>query len=94
MYAEELATKLPDGIDKIFFTSSGSESNYLAGMMARQYTGNWPILTLKNGYHGHCGSQHLSNLNNWNFNFPKTAGVDTVPYPDMFRGRFSEDEAG
>jgi len=29
-YAEELAAKLPEGIDCIYFTSSGSEANALA----------------------------------------------------------------
>lgn len=71
-YAEELTAKMPDHIDTVLFTSSGSEANYAAGMMARAYTGNYPICTLKNAYHGHCGSQHLSSLNNWNFDFPKT----------------------
>lgn len=92
LYAEELAAKLPDGIDCIMFTSSGSEANYLAGMLARGHTGNWPIITLKNAYHGHCGSQHLSNLNNWNFNFPKLGGVDTAPFPDTYRGPWGKGE--
>jgi alanine-glyoxylate transaminase/(R)-3-amino-2-methylpropionate-pyruvate transaminase len=30
LYAEELAAKLPEGLDYIYFTSSGSESNALA----------------------------------------------------------------
>jgi len=72
------------------FTSSGSEANYLAGMLARGYTKNWPIVTLKNAYHGHCASQHLSNLNNWNFDFPKLGGVETSPFPDTYRGPFAD----
>lgn len=90
LYAEELAAKLPEGIDNIMFCSSGSEANYLAGMLARKHTGNWPILTLKNAYHGHVGSHHLSNINNWNFDFPKLGGVDTVPFPDTYRGPFGK----
>jgi len=30
LFAKELAHKLPEGIDCIFFTSSGSEANFLA----------------------------------------------------------------
>jgi len=93
LYAEELCEKLPEGIDSVMFTSSGSEANYLAGMLARGMTGNWPIVTLKNAYHGHCAAQHLSNLNNWNFHFPKLGGVETAPFPDMFRGAYKAEEA-
>lgn len=84
---------MPEGIDSVMFTSSGSEANYLAGMLARNYTGNWPIVTLKNAYHGHVGSQHLSNLNNWNFDFPKLGGVETAPFPDTYRGPFAQEDA-
>jgi len=71
-YAEELAARLPEGIDCIYFTSSGSEANALATQFARMHTGNYPILTLKNGYHGHGGTQHLTNIGSWNHNIPKT----------------------
>ena len=56
MYAEELAAKLPGDIDTVYFTSSGSEANALATQFARMYTGNYNIMTLKNGYHGHAGT--------------------------------------
>ena len=56
LYAQELAAKLPEGLDYIYFTSSGSESNALATQFARAHTGNYPIITLKNGYHGSGGT--------------------------------------
>lgn len=72
LYAKELADKLPEGLDCIFFTSSGSEANAMATQLAREYTGNWPILTLKNAYHGMGGTQHLTNMGPWNHDLPKT----------------------
>jgi alanine-glyoxylate transaminase/(R)-3-amino-2-methylpropionate-pyruvate transaminase len=71
-YAEELVERLPEGIDQVYFTSSGSEANAMAGMFARMHTGNFPILTLKNGYHGHGGTSHLTNIGSWNHAPPKT----------------------
>jgi len=62
MYAEELADKLPEGLDCIYFTSSGSEANALATQMARMYTQNYTILTFRNGYHGMGGAKHLTNI--------------------------------
>lgn len=56
LYAKELAAKLPEGLDVIYFLSSGSEANAFATQMARSYTGNYPIITLRNGYHGMFGT--------------------------------------
>jgi len=51
MFAEELTAKMPEGIDTVYFTSSGSEANALATQFARLHTKNWSIMTLGNGYH-------------------------------------------
>lgn len=91
LYAKELAEKLPEGIDCMYFTSSGSEANSLATQMARHYTGNWTVLTQKCGYHGHAGSQHLTAVNSWNHDLPKTQGIDTTVFPDMLRGPWKHD---
>jgi len=89
LYAEELAERLPEGIDCIYFASSGSEANAMATQFARMHTGNFPILTLKNGYHGHGGTQHLTNIGSWNHAPPRTQGVEATCFPDLFRGPFS-----
>jgi len=78
LYAEELAKKLPGHLDTILFMSSGSEANAFATQLARHYTGNYPIITLKNGYHGASGTAHLTSLNNWNCNIPRTNGIETA----------------
>lgn len=52
----ELATKLlevmPKGLDKFFFTTSGTEGNEAAIRMARLYTGKHKILARYTSYHG------------------------------------------
>ena len=36
----------------VYFVNSGSEANDMAMMLARAHTGNWDIVSLRNGYHG------------------------------------------
>ena len=93
MYAEELAAKLPEGLDCIYFTSSGSEANALATQFARMHTEQWSIVTLKNGYHGHGGTAHLTNIGSWNHAVPRTQGVEASCFPDLYRGPYSAEEA-
>lgn len=51
-YAEKLSSKLPADLNVVYFVNSGSEANDLAMLLARLYTRNHDILTLKNSYHG------------------------------------------
>lgn len=82
-YAKALADRMPadSGLAVSYFTNSGSESNDLAVMMARMYTGRFDVIALRNGYHG--GSQATMGLNaqgTWKFPLPHSFGVHfTVP---------------
>ena len=51
-YAEKLTAKLPPHLNNVYMVNSGSEANDLAMMMARLYTGNYDIISLRNSYHG------------------------------------------
>ena len=52
-FAKLLASKMPSpDLKQTFFTNSGSESNELAILMARLYSGVPDILALRNAYHG------------------------------------------
>lgn len=50
--AEKLAHKMPAGLDRTYFTNSGSEANELAVLSAREATGNTDVIALRNAYHG------------------------------------------
>jgi len=52
LLAEKLAKEMPTGLDRTYFTNSGSEANELAILNAREYTGNQDVIALRNGYHG------------------------------------------
>lgn len=84
---------MPDHLECIFFTTSGSEANAIATHLAREYTGNWPVLTLKNAYHGMGGTQHLTAMNCWNHDMPRTQGIEHTCFPDTFRGNWKGEQA-
>lgn len=50
--AKELLKEAPEGVDRAFFTNSGSEANELAFMAARQATGETIVINLRHSYHG------------------------------------------
>lgn len=51
-YAERLTATLPPHLSNVMFVNSGSEANDLAVFMARLYTGNFEVISLRNAYHG------------------------------------------
>ncbi len=89
-YAKALIEKMPDGLDVVYFTNSGSEANDLAMLMARLSTGNHDIIALQNGYHG--GSQATMGLTShptWKYPLPHGNGVHHVPNPDPYRSPYT-----
>ena len=78
LYARELAGRMPAGseLKSTYFTSSGSEANDLATMMARLYTGNYEIIAVRNAYHGGSqGALALTAHGAWNYPLPRPGGV-------------------
>lgn len=51
-FAEKLASKMPDGLTRSYFTNSGSEANEIAILSSREFTGNRDVVAMRNGYHG------------------------------------------
>jgi alanine-glyoxylate transaminase/(R)-3-amino-2-methylpropionate-pyruvate transaminase len=53
-FGRKLAEHMPDssGLTVSYFTNSGSEANEIAVLMAREFTGNAEVISLRNGYHG------------------------------------------
>lgn len=49
---QKLAGIMPSGLDKFFFSNSGSESVECAIKLARKYTGKSEIIATMRGYHG------------------------------------------
>jgi 4-aminobutyrate aminotransferase-like enzyme/Ser/Thr protein kinase RdoA (MazF antagonist) len=97
-YAERLTATLPDSLSVVFMTASGSEANELALRLARTYTGNYDIIAMTSGYHGHTTS--MIDISQYKFGGPGGKGapewVHLVPVADGYRGEFkySDAEAG
>jgi acetylornithine/succinyldiaminopimelate/putrescine aminotransferase len=51
-YAKALASYLPENLNSIYFTNSGSEATEGAMKLAKRVTGRTKIISFKNSYHG------------------------------------------
>lgn len=92
-YAQALAGKMPGNLKVCYFVNSGSEANDLAMLMARAYTQNYDMIALRNGYHGgNSSGMSLTSHSTWKFNVPHSFGVHHAVAPDLYRGRFSEED--
>ncbi|KAG6596317.1 Alanine--glyoxylate aminotransferase 2-like 3, mitochondrial, partial [Cucurbita argyrosperma subsp. sororia] len=90
-FAEALAAKLPGDLKVVFFTNSGTEANELALLMAKLYTGNHDVISLRNGYHGNAaGTMGATAQSVWKFNVIQS-GVHHAVNPDPYRGIFGSD---
>ena len=94
LYAEKMASVMPGDLKICYFVNSGSEANDLALLMARAYTGNYDVISLRNAYHG--GGQATMGLTgnqHWKFNQPQGFGVQFAQAPYAYRGAFGYDDA-
>src|ERR1700722_10610464 len=93
-YAKKLAAKMPGELKVCYFVNSGSEANDLALLMARAYTGNYDIISLRNAYHGGSTLTMGTTGNRaWKFNVPHSFGVHHAMTPDPYRGLWGRDDA-
>jgi alanine-glyoxylate transaminase / (R)-3-amino-2-methylpropionate-pyruvate transaminase len=92
-YARKLAAKMPGDLKVCYFVNSGSEANDLALLMARAYTGNYDVITLRNAYHGGSTlAMGLTGNRAWKFNIPHSFGVHHAMTPDSYRGLWRRDD--
>lgn len=90
-FAEALASKMPGNLKVVYFVNSGTEANELAMLMARLYTGNHGMISLRNAYHGgSSGALGLTALNTWKYSIPQ-GDIHHVINPDPYRGVFGSD---
>ena len=87
-YAKRLTATLPDPLNVVFFTNSGSEANELALRLARTYTGRRDVAVLDVAYHGTTTS--LIDLSPYKHDGAGGSGpapwVHVAPMPDAYRG--------
>ena len=92
-FAEKLAGKMPGDLKACYFVNSGSEANDLALLMARAYTQNYDVISLRNAYHGGGAStMGVTAHSSWKYNVPHSFGVHHALAPYAYRGLFGYDD--
>ena len=87
--AEALASRLPDGLDTVYFVNSGSEANELAVNMARVFTGNTDVIAVRNSYHGmSSSSMGLTSHHTWKHDIPQGHRIHHARSPEPYRNSF------
>ncbi|MGV3526902.1 MAG: aspartate aminotransferase family protein [Candidatus Sericytochromatia bacterium] len=91
--AQQLAEAAPEGLDRVFFSNSGSEANEYAVMAARNITGEETIISLKHGYHG--GTLLTTSLcghSTWKFRAQPLSGVVHAAPPYCYRCPYGKEQ--
>ena len=81
-YASLLATHLPQHLNSVFFTASGSEATEGAMKLAKRYTGRTQMVSFKNSYHGSTqGALSVMGSEYWQQAFrPLLPGITQLNY--------------
>jgi len=74
--AEKLASITPGGLQKSFFTNSGTEANETAILIARAYTGRHEVVALRHSYSGRSAlAMSLTANSAWRLSDPGLPGI-------------------
>ena len=84
-FAEKLTKLLPDSLNSVFYTNSGSEAVEGAMKLAKRYTGRYEIVVCRNGYHGNThGAQSLMDNEYLSQAYrPFVPGIRFINYDDI-----------
>lgn len=92
-YAERLLATLPEALDVVMFSCTGTEANELALRVARAATGATGLIVTEFAYHGN--STAVAEISTED-SLPEDRGeyVVTIPAPDTYRGAWRDADAG
>lgn len=83
--AKKLVEMTPRSVDKVFFSTGGSEANEFALKAARQYTKKCDIAYLENGYHGlTLGSLEVTASKKYRESAGKPMGGENYALPSAY----------
>jgi acetylornithine/succinyldiaminopimelate/putrescine aminotransferase len=84
-YAKMLTDRLPQRLDAVFYTASGTEATEGAMKLAKRVTGRSKIISFKNSYHGSTqGALSVMGSEEWRQAFrPLLPGIVRLDYNDM-----------
>ena len=93
---EKLGEFLPEGLDSVFYATSGSEAVEASVRLARMATGRPNIISFQGGFHGRTvGAASLTTAGTkFRSGFsPLMSGVHIAPFPHAFRYGWDEETA-
>ncbi|QOR72796.1 aminotransferase class III-fold pyridoxal phosphate-dependent enzyme [Ruania alkalisoli] len=93
---EKLGSVLPEGLDSIFYSNSGSEAIEASLRLARQATGRPNVIVFHGGFHGRTVAAATMTTSGTRFSAgfsPLMGGVHVAPFPTAYRYGWSEEEA-
>ena len=83
--SEELLQVLPKGLEKFFFSTSGTEANEAAIKIARLYTGKYKIISRYRSYHGSTAGSIAATGDFRRWNIEPSGKIDGVIFgPDAY----------
>jgi 4-aminobutyrate aminotransferase len=94
-FIDELGTVLPEQLNSIFFSNSGSEAVESALRLAKMATGRQNIIAFQGGFHGRtmgAASVTSATLTVRSGFGPMMPGVFFAPYPNPYHYHWSEEE--
>jgi 4-aminobutyrate aminotransferase len=93
---DRLGEVLPTGLDRVFFSNSGSEAVEAALRVARQSTGRPNVIVFHGGFHGRTVAAASMTTSGTKFRAgfsPIMGGVVVAPFPNPTHYGWSQDEA-
>jgi 4-aminobutyrate aminotransferase-like enzyme/Ser/Thr protein kinase RdoA (MazF antagonist) len=95
-YAEQLLSKFPNSLNRVFFVNSGSAASDLAIRLANTHTKSKTMMVMEHGYHGN--TQISIDISDYKFNNPKGEGqkqhIIKTAIPDTYNGKYKDKNAG
>ena len=87
--AKEVARVTPGSLNRSFFTSSGTEADETAMLLARMYTGRQELIALRHAYHGRTMlSMSAAGHSTWRHGGTAVAGIKHAYAPYCYRCPF------
>ncbi|MDH3530896.1 MAG: aminotransferase class III-fold pyridoxal phosphate-dependent enzyme, partial [Acidobacteriota bacterium] len=95
-YADNLVSRLPNKLNKVFFVNSGSAASDLAMRLAMTHTGRRDVIVMEHGYHGNTNL----GIKISHYKYGRKGGkgqsdnVVQAPIPDVYKGLHRGPDAG
>ena len=93
-YAENLLSRLPENLTKVFFVNSGSAASDLAIRLAMTHTQKQGMVVMEHGYHGN--TRLGIDISHYKYNRKGGAGksepIIEAEIPDTYKGRFRNND--